>query len=104
MVELSKFETSDYLKDKESQTAYIEYVLENGTTEELLLALSDVAHAKGMTKTAKEAGLTREGLYKALSPLGNPSFDNLKKIMNALGLKLVVKAANHWKMSLRTLY
>ena len=53
------------------------------------VAIDTVARAKGMTKTAKEAGISREGLYKALSPNGNPSFATVCKILNAIGYILV---------------
>ena len=54
-------------------------------------ALGDIARAKGMTQLAKETGITRDGLYKALSPTGNPSFDTVRKVIKAFGLKLDVE-------------
>ena len=56
-------------------------------------ALGDVARARGMTDLAKRTGLTRMGLYKALSKDGNPSFDTVLKVLHALGLRLAAKAA-----------
>ena len=53
-------------------------------------ALGDVARAKGMTQLSKETGITRDGLYKALSPTGNPSFDTVQKVIKAFGLRLDV--------------
>ena len=53
-------------------------------------ALGDIARAKGMTWLSKETGITRDGLYKALSPTGNPSFDTVQKVIKAFGLKLDV--------------
>lgn len=55
----------------------------------LIKAIDTVVRAKGMTKTEKEAGISREGLYKALSPNGNPSFVTVCKILNAIGYTLV---------------
>ena len=56
-------------------------------------ALGDIARAKGMTQLSKETGITRDGLYKALSPTGNPSFDTVQKVVKAFGLKLDVATA-----------
>lgn len=56
-------------------------------------ALGDVARAKGMSQVAKDAGLSRESLYKALSADGNPSFATVTKVMRALGVRLVARAA-----------
>ena len=58
-------------------------------------ALGDIARAKGMTQLSKETGITRDGLYKALSPTGNPSFDTVQKVIRAFGLKLNVAAVSH---------
>jgi probable addiction module antidote protein len=56
-------------------------------------ALGEIARAHGMMKLAKETGLTREALYRALSPMGNPNFGTILKVTKALGIKLVPKAA-----------
>ena len=56
--------------------------------------LGDIARAKGMSQIAREAGLGRESLYKALSPTGNPEFSTILKVVGALGLKLHVEAAH----------
>ena len=58
-------------------------------------ALGDIARAKGMTQLAKDTGLGRESLYKALSGEGNPSFGTILKVMHALGIKLHPEAATH---------
>jgi probable addiction module antidote protein len=52
--------------------------------------LGNIARAKGMTQLAKETGITRDGLYKALSPSGNPSFNTVQEVIKALGFKLDV--------------
>jgi len=58
----------------------------------VIAALGDIARARGMMQLARETGLTREGLYKALSPDGNPSFSTVMKVCKALGLKLHTEA------------
>jgi probable addiction module antidote protein len=59
----------------------------------LLLALGDVARAKGMTQVAKDAGLGRESLYKALAPGAKPRFETVMKVAHALGVKFTVQSA-----------
>ena len=77
------------LQDVHSVTniaAYLNAALEDGDTSVIAAALGDIARAKGMTQLAKETGITRDGLYKALSPTGNPSFGTVQKVVNAFGL------------------
>ena len=68
--------------------AYLEAALEEGEPALVAAALGDIARAKGMTQVAREAGLGRESLYKALSPAGNPEFATILKVVAALGLQL----------------
>ena len=68
--------------------AYLEAALEDGEPTLVAAALGDIARAKGMTQVAREAGLGRESLYKALSPSGNPEFATILKVIAALGLQL----------------
>ena len=68
--------------------AYLEAALEESDPALVAAALGDIARAKGMTDIAREAGLGRESLYKALSPEGNPEFSTVLKIVKALGLRL----------------
>lgn len=68
-------------------------VLEANDPDLLLLALSHVARAKGMAQVAKEAGLGRESLYKALSPGAKPRFETVMKVAHALGIKLTAQPA-----------
>ena len=70
--------------------AYLEAVLGEGDPALLAAALGDVARAKGMTRIARDAGLGRESLYKALSLGGNPQFATVQKVIRALGLRLRV--------------
>ena len=66
----------------------MEAALEEGDASLIAAALGDIARAKGMTQLAKETGLGRESLYKALSPAGNPEFATILRVVNALGLRL----------------
>ena len=66
--------------------AYLEAALEEGEPTLVAAALGDIARAKGMTQVARDAGLGRESLYKALSPSGNPEFSTILKVIAALGL------------------
>lgn len=88
MLETTKFDVAEYLDTEEVQSCYLNYVAEENDPDELLKAINDVARARGMTKIAKEADITREGLYKALSPDGNPAFSTVFKILNAIGYTL----------------
>jgi probable addiction module antidote protein len=84
----------EHLETEEDITAYLEAVLEDGDPALVSAALGDIARARGMTEIAREAGLGRESLYKALSPEGNPEFATVMKVLRALGLSLHVKAAH----------
>ena len=68
MLKTTEFDVAEYLDTEELRKGYLELVAKDGTQAELLRAINAVARARGMTETAKEAGITREGLYKALSP------------------------------------
>lgn len=68
--------------------AYLDSALEDGDPELVAAALGDIARAKGMTQVARDAGLGRESLYKALSPAGNPEFATILKVVSALGFQL----------------
>src|SRR4051794_39873944 len=92
-VETRKWDTTRYLKSKEDIAAYLEAVFEDGDPALVAHALGEVARAEGMTQLAKEAGLSRESLYKALSSAGNPELATVLKVMKALGLVLSVKPA-----------
>jgi len=78
----------EHLKSDEDMAAYLEAALEDGDPALVAAALGDIARAKGMTEIAREAGLGRESLYKALSPGGNPEFATILKVVRALGLRL----------------
>jgi probable addiction module antidote protein len=86
----SRYDTADYLKTEEDMVAYLEACMDEAGDDPAYIAaaLGTVARAHGMVRLAKETGLTREGLYKALSAEGNPSLGTVLKVVKALGLKL----------------
>lgn len=89
----TKWDALEYLETEEDMAAYLNAALEDGDTSVIAAALGDIARTKGMTQLSKETGITRDGLYKALSPTGNPSFDTVQKVVRAFGLKLDVATA-----------
>ena len=90
---VSRYDSADYLKTPEDIALYFEAVMEEGGDDASYVAhaLGVIARAQGMSQLARDTGLTREGLYKALSPDGNPSFDTILKVMHALGLQMSIK-------------
>lgn len=82
------WDVSDYLKTPKDIAGYLEAVLEDGDPTLVAAALGDVARARGMSQIAKEAGLGRESLYKALSKEGNPELATILRVIRALGLRL----------------
>ncbi len=84
----SRFDSADYLKTEEDIQLYFEACLEKSDPALIAHALGVIARAQGMTKLARDTGLSREGLYKALSADGNPEFATVMKVINALGLRL----------------
>jgi len=82
------WDPADHLVTDEDMAAYLEAALEEGDPALVAAALGDIARAKGITHVAREAGLGRESLYKALSPSGNPEFATILKVVAALGLQL----------------
>jgi probable addiction module antidote protein len=91
----SRYDTADYLRTDADMAAYLEACLEEAPDDPALIAaaLGDIARARGMVQLAKETGLTREGLYKALSKDGNPSLGTVLKVLRALGLKFTPQVA-----------
>ncbi|MDO9269948.1 MAG: putative addiction module antidote protein [Methylobacter sp.] len=90
-VKLLPFDMASLLDSDEAVSEYLSQVLDDGDSDELLRALSYIAKAKGMAMIAKESGLGRESLYKALSPGSQPRFDTILKVIKALGVKLHVE-------------
>jgi probable addiction module antidote protein len=89
----SRWDAADYLKSEGDMAAYLQACIEEAPEDPALIAaaLGDVARARGMVQLAKETGLTREGLYKALSKDGNPNFGTVLKVLHALGLKITLQ-------------
>jgi probable addiction module antidote protein len=89
------YDAAAYLKTEQECALYMQAAIDesDGDATLVVAALGDIAGARGMMNLARETGLTREGLYKALSPDGNPSFTTVMKVCKALGLKLRTEAA-----------
>jgi probable addiction module antidote protein len=92
MQKLKAFDITRHLDSEEAMAEYLSQVLEDGDNAELIRALGHIAKAKGMATVAKDSGLGRESLYKALSEGSQPRFDTISKVINALGLKMSVHA------------
>ena len=92
-LETKPWDPAEHLETEEDMAAYLEAALDDGDTGVVVAALGDIARAKGMSQIAREAGLGRESLYKALSPSGNPEFATVLKVVHALGLRFHVRVA-----------
>lgn len=90
--ELLTWDSADHLKTKEDIAAYLEAAFDDGDPALITHALGVVARSEGMTAVAKQAGLTRASLYKALSSEGRPEFATVLKVIHALGLRMTVAA------------
>jgi probable addiction module antidote protein len=90
-LKLVPFDAARYLDDDKAIAEYMTAALETNDPELLLLALNDVARAKGMAQVAKDAGLGRESLYKALAPGAKPRFETVMKVARALGVKFTAQ-------------
>jgi probable addiction module antidote protein len=89
----TRFDITEYLDSEEAIAAYLDAVLEEGDAAELRDAIGHVARARGMTEIAARAGMSRQGLYKALGETGNPSVGTLMGVLKALGVRLSARAA-----------
>ena len=90
----SRYDVAEHLRTPEEMAAYLEACIEeaDGDATFIAKALGDIARAQGMTQVARDAGLSRESLYKALSGDRAPGFDTILKVMGALGIKLHAQA------------
>jgi probable addiction module antidote protein len=90
----TKYDVAEYLRTPEEMAAYLEACLAEAPDDAAFIAkaLGDIVRAKGMTQVARDAGLSRESLYKALSGERSPGFDTILKVLHALGLKLHAEA------------
>lgn len=84
----SIWDAAEHLETDEDMAAYLEAALEENDPSLIAAVLGDIARAKGMSQIARQAGLGRESLYKALAPEGNPEFATILKVVCALGLQL----------------
>jgi probable addiction module antidote protein len=92
-LETTAYDSADYLDSPEEIAAYIEAAFEDGDPALITHALGVVARAKGMSQLAKDAGVTREALYKALTADGDPKLSTFVGVMKALGMRLTARAA-----------
>lgn len=93
MTKIAPFDAADYLDDEQTIAEYLSAALEDENPDVFLAAIRDVARARGMAQLAKDAGLGRESLYKALAPGAKPRYDTMLKLLHALGVKLAAKPA-----------
>ena len=93
MKKTTKWDAAEYLDSEEMIAEYLNLAFEDGDPALISAALGDIARARGMSQLSRETGVTRDGLYKALSPTGNPSFSTVQRVVGALGLKVVVQPA-----------
>jgi probable addiction module antidote protein len=90
MDDLTVFDVSQYLDSKEAIAEYLNQVLEDGDSNELIVAIGNIAKAKGMTQISQDTSLGRESLYKSFSGDKNPKFDTVVKVINSLSVKFQV--------------
>ena len=90
----SRYDVAEHLRTREEMAAYLEASIEeaDGDTAFIAKALGDIARARGMSRVARDTGLSRESLYKAFSGERNPTWDTVLRVVGALGLKLRVEA------------
>lgn len=95
-IKLRKWDSVEHLKTEEDMALYLQACIDEAGDDASLIAaaLGDIARAKGMTQLARDTGLGRESLYKALSAEGNPNFSTILKVVSALGLKLNATATH----------
>ena len=87
-MKLTTFDAAQHLKTNQEMAVYLDEMLSENDPAMITHALGVIARAKGMTQLAKETGVSREGIYKALSSDGNPEFSTVLKVIKALGLTL----------------
>ena len=87
-VTTAPFDAADYLTDDETIAEYLTAALEDANPDMFLVAVKNIARARGMAQLAKDTGLGRENLYKALSPGAKPRYDTVLKVVRALGITL----------------
>ena len=98
MIKISKFDAANYLKSPQAMADYLSEALATDDPEFICDALDTIARARGMTQVAKEAGLSRESLYKSLSGTTKPEFDTVRKVIGSFGLRLVAEPIEDTKV------
>lgn len=93
MVTTTRWDVTEYLGSEERIAGYLDAVLEEGDPNLIKAAIGDIARARGMSELAREVGISRAGLYKALGEDGNPSFATVMAVLKALGVKLHAEPA-----------
>ena len=88
MKNIAAFDAADYLDNDVVIAEYLNAALEDVNPDVFLQAIADVAKARGMSKLARDTGLGRESLYKALAPGAKPRYDTIIKLVRALGIEL----------------
>ena len=88
MTPFTLFDAADYLDDEETIAEYLTAALEDPDPGLFLIAVKNVARARGMTQLARDTGLARKSLYKALAPGASPRYDTVLKVLRALGVRL----------------
>ena len=91
MIETRRFDVQNYLKTPQERAAYLDAILEDGDPSLIAAGLGEIARAIGVTDFARQTGLSREAIYKGLTPGGNPTLDTLARATKALGLRLSVE-------------
>ncbi len=91
MTKIARFDAAEFLDSEEAIAEYLTAALEDPNPDVFLAAVADVAKARGMSQLAKDAGLGRESLYKALTPGAQPRYSTVRKLLNAMGVTLEAK-------------
>ena len=94
-IKTTRWDSAEHLKTDEDIQLYLDACMEEAGDDPAFIAhaLGNIARARGMAQLAKDTGLTREGLYKAFSPEGNPTFITVAKVAKALGLQITVQTS-----------
>ena len=95
MTQIAPFDAADYLDNEEVIAEFLNAALEDENPDVFLVAVRDVARARGMAKLAKDTGLGRESLYKALAPGAKPRYDTVLRLVRALGVQLHAIPTHH---------
>ena len=92
--ELHEFDAAEYLNSDEDVAAYLTTILDENDPALLAAAIGDIARARGMSQVARDSGIAREALYKALRPGSEPRFETISRVCAALGVRLVAQPIN----------